>query len=299
MIKFSELIGALVSDVSNARKIADSTSVALSQSYHADPFLKGMPVPHYTIDEAEIKVPVSISGVFSNNKDKTLKKSHILSAIKLKLPQLLNDQLISYYIEKCKQANEDKEEILQSKIVIDIDGTTVSNDNKTDEESIDVDTQDNVEVNAEFTTDVRIDLKEKYAKSAQTISNSIHNLMSSFLNSANFEIIKLLDIKDKFESLLVPLTTNEFSSYDFSDQPLSEDTYNKFANEIGTSIFFEFQQFCENYRGVFIEENTGKLNEYSSKDNLMYVTLKIKEQDLDIIVEDVDGSGNQKFLSIN
>ena len=45
MVKLSEFIGEIVSDISEARKIADSNSVALSQSYHADPFLRRIPVP--------------------------------------------------------------------------------------------------------------------------------------------------------------------------------------------------------------------------------------------------------------
>jgi hypothetical protein len=68
MVKLSEFIGEMVSDISEARKLADSNSVALSQSYHADPFLKGMPIPHYTIEEAEVKFPLSVMGVVSSNK---------------------------------------------------------------------------------------------------------------------------------------------------------------------------------------------------------------------------------------
>lgn len=45
MVKLSEFIGEMVADISDARRIADSNSISLSQSYHADPFLKGMPVP--------------------------------------------------------------------------------------------------------------------------------------------------------------------------------------------------------------------------------------------------------------
>lgn len=64
-------------------------------------------------------------------------------------------------------------------------------------------------------------------------------------------------------------------------------------------MFFEFKQMSENDKGVFVEPNTGKMNEYGSKDNLMYITLKIREQDLDLIVEDSSGNSTQRFLSLN
>lgn len=71
------------------------------------------------------------------------------------------------------------------------------------------------------------------------------------------------------------------------------------AVETGTGMFFEFKQMSEDDKGVFIEPNTGKMNEYSDKNNLLYLTVKIKEQDLDLVVEDGDGNGSQRFLSLN
>lgn len=108
MVKLSEFIGEMVADISDARRIADSNSISLSQSYHADPFLKGMPVPHYTIQEAEIKVPVSVNKVTSTIQDKDLLQPIILSTIKLKLPQLLINKFINFYIKK-KEKEQQKE----------------------------------------------------------------------------------------------------------------------------------------------------------------------------------------------
>jgi hypothetical protein len=281
MVKLSEFIGEMVSDISEARKLADSNSVALSQSYHADPFLKGMPIPHYTIEEAEVKFPLSVMGVVSSNKNKILMQSLILSAIKLKLPQLLNNQFTSSYIAKKKTALKKEQEKKQATV------TAESNLLKATGalEEIDITIPDQ--------------LKKKYADSSNKISADVTEPMNRFLSAANFEIIKLLDIKDKFVQILKLAIRDEFSSYSPEEQPVGEDGLDKLAADTGTTMFFEFKQMSGNDQGVFVEPNTGKMNEYGSKDSLMYFTLKIKEQDLDLIVEDVDGNGAQRFLSLN
>lgn len=284
MVKLSEFIGELVSDISDARKIADSNSVALSQSYHADPFLKGMPVPHYTIEEAEVKVPVSVTGIVSNSKSKVLMQTLILSAIKLKLPQLLNNLLVKFYISKKK--DEQKKESEKRQAIVTPDGT--ANPAYTAEQPLE-----------ERAITISDELRKKYAASSNRIAKNVTEPMNSFLDTANFEIIKLLDIKDRFVQILKLAIRDEFSSYSPENQPVSEDGLDELAAETGTGMFFEFKQMSENDKGVFVEPNTGKMNEYSDKSNLLYLTVKIKEQDLDLVVEDGNGNGSQRFLSLN
>lgn len=284
MVKLSEFIGELVSDISDARKIADSNSVALSQSYHADPFLKGMPVPHYTIEEAEVKVPVSVTGIVSNSKSKVLMQTLILSAIKLKLPQLLNNLLVNFYISKKK--DEQKKESEKRQAIVTPDGT--ANPADTAEQPLE-----------ERAVTISDELRKKYAASSNRIAKNVTEPMNSFLDTANFEIIKLLDIKDRFVQILKLAIRDEFSSYSPENQPVSEDGLDELAAETGTGMFFEFKQMSENDKGVFVEPNTGKMNEYSDKSNLLYLTVKIKEQDLDLVVEDGNGNGSQRFLSLN
>jgi hypothetical protein len=208
-------------------------------------------------------------------------QSLILSAIKLKLPQLLNNQFTSSYIAKKKTALKKEQEKKQAVV------TTDSNLLKATGalEEIDITIPDQ--------------LKKKYADSSNKISADVTEPMNRFLSAANFEIIKLLDIKDKFVQILKLAIRDEFSSYSPEEQPVGEDGLDKLAADTGTTMFFEFKQMSGNDQGVFVEPNTGKMNEYGSKDSLMYLTLKIKEQDLDLIVEDVDGNGAQRFLSLN
>ena len=63
MITIGEFTGLLMSDFLQARKMADACAASISEEYHVNPLLKGMPVPRYTISEAEIDVPVQIAGV--------------------------------------------------------------------------------------------------------------------------------------------------------------------------------------------------------------------------------------------
>lgn len=286
MVKLSEFIGEMVSDISDARRIADSNSIALSQSYHADPFLKGMPVPHYTIQEAEIKVPVSVNKVTSNLQDNELLQPIILSSIKLKLPQLLMNKFISFYIKRMeKEQQKAKEEQEMQKAVNESMGLNNSEKNAANKPAV---------------QNISSDLRISYGKASNNITNNLVKHMKEYLNASNFEFVKLLDVKDKLVELLTYFITDEFSRHNSNNEelPYSEDDLPALAEETGTEMFFEFKQKSENEKGLFIEPSTGKINEYVQKDNLMFMTIKIKEQDLDIVVEN-GGDSTQRFLSLN
>ena len=281
MVLLSDFIGELVSDISDARRIADSNSAALSQSYHADPFLRGMPVPHYTINEAEVKFPVSVLSVLSDSNSKDVIGSIVLSAIKLKLPHILNNQFISSYISKRKKelktaAMEKRAEVIAGSDMDTTDATLSENGIVISEE-----------------------LKKTYAESANRIEKNIEEPMKEFLSVANFEVIKLLDIKDVFVKNLKIAVRDVLGSLSAEDHPVNEDGLDELAVETGKAMFFEFKQMLKKEKGVFVEPKTGKINEYGSMYNQMVITLKIREQDLDLIVEDGNGSSTRRFLSLN
>ncbi len=281
MVKLSEFIGEIVSDISDARRIADSNSAALSQSYHADPFLKGMSVPHYTIQEAEVKVPVSVNRVVSHKQSNDFLITLILSTVKLKLPQLLSNKFIDYYIRK--KEKEQYEQELQEAADAAVDKQV--NDINMSFETLDDETKD--------------ELKMLFGIKANEITDKLASDMKDFLNSANFEIIKLLDIRDKLIDLLTRIMFDKLADIDEDKQPVTSESLPLFVSEIGTEMFFEFTQKSENNEGIFVEPGTGKLNEYFAKDNLMFLNLKIKEQDLDIVIENSGNDGTQRFLSLN
>lgn len=286
MVKLSEFIGEMVSDISDARRIADSNSISLSQSYHADPFLKGMPVPHYTIQEAEIKVPVSVNKVTSTIQDKDLLQPIILSTIKLKLPQLLINKFINFYIKKKEKEQQKEKEKQEMEAAV--------------KESMGLDTVNNSSDEKFTVQKISNDLRISFGKASNNITDKLSKYMKEYLNAANFEFTKLLDIKDKIVEMLVYYITTEFAGTNpnYTDKPYSEDDLPVLAEEAGREMFFEFKQKSESEKGLFIEPNTGKINEYTQKDNLLFMTIKVREQDLDMVVEN-GGDGEQRFLSLN
>ena len=281
MVLLSDFIGELVSDISDARRIADSNSAALSQSYHADPFLRGMPVPHYTINEAEVKFPVSVLNVLSNRNSKDVIGAVVLNAIKLKLPNILNNQFVNSYTGKVK--NELKTAAQEKRAVAMLDSNTDMTDTALGKNDIVVSEE----------------LRKTYAESAKLIADNVAEPMNKFLSVANFEVIKLLDIKDAFVKNLKIVIRDVLGSLSPEDQPVNEDGLDELTVETGKAMFFEFKQMLNKEKGVFVEPKTGKINEYGNMYNQMVITLKIKEQDLDLIVEEANGSSTHRFLSLN
>lgn len=280
MVQLSEFIGEMVSELAQARQLSDAASVRLSQIYHADPFLKEMPVPHYTIDEAEVSFPLSIFNVNSGEAD-TLEKS-ILSAIKLKLPKILFRSLKSAYTKKEKNALKKEQEETQAKDILS-DGTE-EQQAPTDEVLVQIDKG----------------LEKQYQQAANTISSRIRESMAKYLATANLNLIKPLDIKDKFMDMLQKEYVAEFSTYDPQKQPVADnDALAAMIRSVGTKIFFEFAKPSAP-DGILVEASTGKLNEYDSNSNMMCIKLKVKEQDLDFVVtgEEEDGSP-KRFLSLS
>lgn len=239
-----------------------------------------MPVPHYIIEEAELKFPVSVMNVISQDSSREYYSTLIISVIKLKLPRILGNQLADMYLARKKRELKEKQRIERNEP--EIPAIEENEDNYLSENLITISDE----------------LRKRYSESARRIAESVSEPMNKFLRAANFEVIKLLDIKDEFVKLLKLSVRDELSSYSDEFLPVNEDTLDELASETGTMMFFEFKQISETERGVFIEAKTGKMNEYGNKDNQMYITLKIKEQDLDLIVEDQNG-GKQRFLSLN
>lgn len=282
MVLLSKFIGELVADISDARKISDANSIALSQSYHADPFLKGMPVPHYTIDEAEISFPLTVLGISSKEEEGELLTAMVLNSIKLKLPQLLMDEFKKSYVESVKEKRRKAEEEKQA--------SSVFKPMKT--ETAEVLENDSVNITKTLT---RI-----YAASAASISQAVHKVMKKYLETANFEMVKLLDIKDEFMTRLRDAVKEEVALMDINRQPITnEAVLDDFVANVGRTMFFEFKQYEDKDNGILIDPGTGKMNEYGNSSNLMNIKIKVKEQDLDIVVAEGDGKNTQRFLSLN
>ncbi len=278
MVKLSEFVGEVVSELSVARQIADMASVQLSQTYHADSFLKEMPVPHYTIDEAEIAFPLSVVKMLSDNSENM--EQEIIKAIKLKLPGILFQTFIDAYKERIQQERRNKQEEKQAKENI----TADTNQAPTDDILVEVDEQ----------------LEKKYKNASNRISILMEDKMKTYLASSNLNIVKPLDVKDAFMDLLQKEYISEFSDYDEEQQPVADNKgLSALVQSVGTSIFFEFARTASD-NCILVDPSTGKLSEYMSKDNMLTIKMKVREQDLDFVVTGEDENGNAKrFLSLS
>lgn len=279
MVKLSEFVGEVVSELAQARQAADNTSIQLSQAYHADAFLKEMPVPHYTIEEAEISFPLSVVSVLKDADDH-LEKS-ILEAIKLKLPTVLYQAMKQSYLEKKKAQIIKKQEEKQAKqnTIVDAVETTAVDD---------------------VVVQMEKGMEKLYGQIANQISSQMEKKMRDYLCSANMTLIKPLDIKDVFMDYLQKEYIEEFNQQDTSKHPVEDnDSLAAMIRSVGTNIFFEFiESGTEN--GILVDACTGRLGEYSTKDTIMNIKLKVKEQDLDFVVAGEDDQGNTKrFLSLS
>lgn len=279
MVKLSEFVGEVVSELAHARQMADMSSVRLSQMYHADSFLKEMPVPHYTIDEAEISFPLSIVSVLGGADDHF--EDRILDAVRLKLPTLLYQAMKESYKEKKKDELIRQQEEKQAKQNTVVEGaeTTPADD---------------------VIVEMGKGMEKSYGQIANRISGHMEVRMKNYFSSVNMEVVKPLDVKDVFMDALQKEYVTEFSSVEQEKQPVADsEALADMIKSVGTNIFFEFMYEGEG-EGILVDSCTGRLGEYASKDHMMQLKLKVKEQDLNVVVTDENGDKSAKrFLSLN
>lgn len=283
MVKLSEFVGEMISEFSKARQMADAATVQLSQSYHADAFLKEMPVPHYTVQEADVSFPLAVVEMSSDSpKDR---KDNILSAIKLKLPAILLQALKDTYIERIEAEREEEDKERQAKLS--------QNVNNSEQKAASPNPK---------TVKIEDKLIKQYRQSTDAMCIRLHKKMKSYLNSINLEVTKLLDIKDIFIDMLHKEYIDEFYSnkYTTDSRPLEdEDILASLILSVANKLFFEFVK-TDVEDGILIDAATGRLNEYNNKGTMLQVTLKIKEQDLDlVIVEEPEKRNTKRFLSLS
>ncbi|MEX0270650.1 hypothetical protein AB3R30_16020 [Leptolyngbyaceae cyanobacterium UHCC 1019] len=60
MPTFGQLLGALMADITHARRISDECAVRLAEYYQSEPLLQGLPVPRVRLPEIVIEIPVLI-----------------------------------------------------------------------------------------------------------------------------------------------------------------------------------------------------------------------------------------------
>lgn len=284
MVKLSDFIGELVTDLSNARSHADYASAALSEFYHADPFVKNLPVPHFTVDEAEIEVPVMVVGVVTGSEQFNAQKASLLDIVKQKLPLLILQNYKWNYVREREIEKEKKEK------------------ERFSEDSLSAENSKPRSRRAEFEAfEFSQEQLDNFTESAKKVSDKMNEHLEKYLNQYNYELLKLLDLSESFSKELMRVILGDLRHYKKDQLPYFTDAaVNRAANFIGNLMFFEFKKIMRSDSGVNIEVATGKMNEYFSgfdKDCFLRIKLKIKEQDLNLVVEERDGK-ERRYLSL-
>lgn len=287
LLTFGELSGLLMADFLEARRQTDALSASLSEDYHVDPLMKGMPIPRYTITEAEVDVPVQVVGVQQNTHDGRIVED-LMQPIQRILPTYLYRGIKnSYYLKQ-----EDRVRRANGQLEPDAVGLVYT------PQSEDEPTHVSARV---IRLSEHPELKASYKSSTASICSLMVSYMHTYLTESNLSILKLLDFSDAFEDTLRSVCKEEFGTYPDAQTPfIDKDSLKAFCKTVADKMFFEFKHIFQQTEGILVDPQTGKLGAHTPTDTLMRVHLKIRAQDVDFIVDqEEDSEQSQRFLSLN
>jgi hypothetical protein len=279
MVTLGEFTGLLMSDFMTARRMSDACSLALSEEYHVNSMLQGMPVPRYIIDEAEINIPLQISGVQrSEFKDEDKKK--LIQKIERYLPTLLYRNIKNCYYDK-------EEYRIWNKV------------KGTDNVTVGISDAENKEEPVRLSSNPL--LRACYKASTVAICYKMDGYMRTYVDENTVSEMKLLDFTDAFIATLQATVKEEFSTYLDEQTPfIDKPALKKMCQIIGNSMFFEFKDVFDQTEGVLVGPETGKMEDKVAPEQLMHVKIKIREQDVEFVVDQNKETGDVKrFISLN
>lgn len=291
LLTFGELTGLLMSDFLEARRQTDCLSASLSEDYHVDPLMKGMPIPRYIISEADVDLPVQVVGV-----RRSVLGNQIIDDLIQRIQRILPTYLYrgiknSYYLKQ-----EDRVKRANGQLEPNAVGLVVASPANGDGPGNGAAGQAQVVRLSEVP-----ELKASYKASTAGICALMAMYMRTYLEESNLSILKLLDFSDAFEDTLRSVCKQEFGTYPDAQTPfIDKDSLKALCKAVAGKMFFEFKHVFQQTDGVLVDPQTGKLGAHGSPDTLMRVRLKIKSQDVDFIVnQDEEGEQVQRFLSLN
>ena len=275
-----EYTGLLLSDFLYARRQADALAASLSEDYHIDPLMHGIPVPRYTIEEAEIDAPVQIVGVRRTQADSELNE-HLLLVLRDTLPVHLYRSIKNAYYDK------------QSALIQQAGG-------QTDPAYIGREKEEKTASEVVHLSDVP-ELKACYKSSTASICSLMEQYMSTYLQENTQDSFQLMDFIDVFQNVLYRVCKEEFNTYSQQETPYTNKQALKQQCElVSRRMLAEFKRMVQQSEGLLIDPQTGKMGNSINQDCIMRVKLKLRSQDLDFIVDKDDSSGeSRRFLSLN
>lgn len=286
MVALSTFIGQLITDVATARTNADVFAASTSELYHADPFVKNLPIPHYIIESAEIDVPVMVVGITKSSDEFESQKEELFEVIKHKLPVLLIKSYKYAFARKReseKQAEEQKHSS-REKMRLETGGTE----------------QSKPVAFKPFDVEFSEEQLSEFGASAQSVTEKVVDVVKNYLESYTYDLVKILDLSDEFIRCLTYAINADAATYKKETCPFADrDAVVAQTKYIGNIMFFEFKKIMRSGAAVQVDSNTVQMNEYATKDCLMHIKLKVKEQDLSLIVEEGDNGREKRFLSLS
>lgn len=278
MIKLSDFVGTILTDLASARANADYTAAAASEMYHADPFIKNLPIPHYVIDEVEVDVPVTVLGLSTQSEEYIGKKQMLIESLKANLqPVLLESFKWNYINERVKVSTENASDLTDKK------GKTFNP--------------------KEF------EFSELMLKSfddcIKEISKTVVAKFKNNLELYNYAVLKILELTESFSTELKYALKAEVKHFfgktkeqnDHLNPFLTSDSINNAIKYVSNIMFFNFKKIVQSDSGVLIDIKTNTMNVYGQKDCFMHIKLKIREQDLNLLTEETEKK-EKRYLSL-
>lgn len=285
MITLGEFTELLLSDFLEARRYADACAASISEEYHVNPLLQGMPIPRYTISEAELDVPVHVMGISQPEITKEDIR-HLLDKIRHRLPTLLYRNIKNNYYTK-EEARVYRE---NGTIEPDTVGASVKFNESTDSQAAQI-----------IRLSSRPQLRACYKSSTASICMLMNQYMETYISENNVSEMNLLDFTDAFIATLRNVTKQEFSLYPDIETPFTDkEALKKMCQDIGNSMFFEFKEIFGQTKGILISPETTKMEQQYKPEQLMHMKIKIREQDVDFIVNQNEKTGEtHRFMSLS
>ncbi len=285
MVELSTFIGQLISDVASARTNADIYAASTSELYHADPFVKNLPIPHYIIESAEIDVPVMVVGITKNSDEFETQKEQLFSVINNKLPVLLVRSYKYAYAKKCEQEKEEEERKDTSKEKLRVETGGSEKTKNSDFKASSVKFEE--------------DQLSEYVASSKMVTQKVLEGIKNYLDSYTYDLVKILDLSDEFIRVLNNAVNADAATYENKCPFADKDDVVALTKHIGNIMFFEFKKIMRSGAAVQVDLNTVQMNEYATKDCLMHIKLKVKEQDLSLMVEEGENGRGKRYLSLS
>jgi hypothetical protein len=279
MLKLSDYIGQVLTDIATGREIADRNSAALSERYQADGFMKGMPVPHYTIDQASFDLPFMVVGVVTKGAMDEGIVEEIITITKERTIALIN----CFALEKAHQEKSYAEGKTSLK--------TEAPDRKFKEAV--------VKIADALVKQARISIEQEGLKILKLL-DLVDRLCEDLGNLLEKKFGEKKDAKedagDDMGGMGEEGKDQGRNASLFSDP----EDIKRICERYRRVLFNEYKDLISTTNGVVVDASTGKLNEYAEDNCLTHLKVTLREQDLDFIVEKDEKSGaTKRFLSLN